>query len=247
MELTMKSKLTVIVLWFCFGLFSCFIANAQISDVPSKPTITEKNQSQKFKNNHDFAYMPVIDSLLRNKQRVKKFESESDSLVMRNIKTRETSAIDTFFNNNGIRRFFQILAVLFIAFIIYRLFLKNTVFTRRKASYTSIENENTEVVLEEREKYDSLIHEAEQNDNYNLAIKYFYLKSLKILSDRGFIRFSPDKTNVEYVKEMRQNRPDLLFKNLTRNYEYAWYGQFAITPRSYQNIKSEFVNFIKKA
>ncbi len=57
--------------------------------------------------------------------------------------------------------------------------------------------------LNEISAYDYLVAEAENNNEYNLATRYLFLKTLKNLSDNGFIHFTSEKTNKEYLKEMR--------------------------------------------
>ncbi len=61
-----------------------------------------------------------------------------------------------------------------------------------------------------------LITEAENKDEFNLATRYLFLKTLKNLADRGFINFTAEKTNKEYLKEMRQHNYYDKFRELTR-------------------------------
>src|SRR5665647_1632392 len=110
------------------------------------------------------------------------------------------------------------------------------------------ENEDEDFLsgLDESSKYDSLIHEAESKNDFNLSTRFWYLKTLKNLSDKELIYFSPDKTNKEYVQEMASNIHQKLFASLTRNYEYVWYGKFIIDKIKYEQLKSEFILFNKK-
>ena len=91
-----------------------------------------------------------------------------------------------------------------------------------------------------------MITEAENSKQFNLATRYLFLKTLKNLSDREYINFAAEKTNKEYLKEMERNNYFSKFRELTRNYEYIWYGQFVIENEEYQKLKENFDSFNKK-
>jgi hypothetical protein len=73
-----------------------------------------------------------------------------------------------------------------------------------------------------------------------------YLQSLKKLSDKELILFSPDKTNNNYISELSGRDYQNDFYLLTHNYEYIWYGKFLIDVANYQQLKSQFISFNKK-
>ena len=49
----------------------------------------------------------------------------------------------------------------------------------------------------------ALISEAESNNNYRLAIRYYYLWLLKGLSEKEIIDYDPEKTNSDYQYEIK--------------------------------------------
>ena len=123
---------------------------------------------------------------------------------------------------------------------------KNGIFGRRKNKLLS-ENEVESVEdLQDVSEYDALISDAETKQNYNLAIRYLFLKTLKSLSDRGFVSFTIEKTNQEYLKEMGQNPHSKEFEDVIRNYEYVWYGKHRIFENQYLQLKELFYLFNKK-
>ena len=103
------------------------------------------------------------------------------------------------------------------------------------------EEQNEE--LKSTSAYDQYINEAEQMANYNQAIRYWYLKSLKNLKDKALIHYTPEKTNQEYISELKDSIYLDQFRNLTRNYEYVWYGEFLLQKELYLKIKDSFVVF----
>ena len=87
------------------------------------------------------------------------------------------------------------------------------------------------------------ITEAIAQKDYRLAVRLYYLKALKELSDRKMIDWRINKTNRSYVYELNSPtlRPD--FEYITRQFEYAWYGDFPVDEEQFLNIKSQFLTF----
>ncbi len=86
-----------------------------------------------------------------------------------------------------------------------------------------------------------LINQALQNNNYRLAIRYYYLFVLKKLSDLEFIQWESQKTNTDYIKELKDTELTHQFKRITRLYDYIWYGSFEVNEKSYQQAEKEFL------
>ena len=87
------------------------------------------------------------------------------------------------------------------------------------------------------------IAEAINQKNYRLAIRLYYLKALKELTDREMIDWRINKTNRSYVYELNSPtlRPD--FERITLQFEYAWYGDFPVDETQFLNIKNQFLTF----
>ena len=91
--------------------------------------------------------------------------------------------------------------------------------------------------------FDRLINEAAGERNYRLAIRLWYLKTLKNLSGKDCIKWRPGKTNYEYVAELVQTRYEASFRRLTHDFEYSWYGETAVTTGEYETLKRQFMDF----
>ena len=87
------------------------------------------------------------------------------------------------------------------------------------------------------------IAEAITQKNYRLAVRLYYLKALKELTDREMIDWRINKTNRSYVYELNSPtlRPD--FEQITLQFEYAWYGDFPVDEEQFTNIKNQFLTF----
>lgn len=94
--------------------------------------------------------------------------------------------------------------------------------------------------------FEALLKEALQGKNFNLAVRYWYLILLRKLDQKKMITYKPGKTNFEYISELGSKDLQPLFRTATRNYEYAWYGQFTLDESTYNEIASSYRNLTDK-
>ena len=81
--------------------------------------------------------------------------------------------------------------------------------------------------------------EAEAAGNWRLAVRLGYLQLLKTLADGGQIQWQPDKTNHAYLAELPAAGPLRgAFREATRQFEYVWYGELALTAPLYAQIRA---------
>lgn len=92
-------------------------------------------------------------------------------------------------------------------------------------------------------QYDREIQKAVDAKNYRLAVRLWYLKTLRELSDRNIIDYQHGKTNSHYVNSLYGSRHYKDFFRLTRNFEYTWYGQFNLSAEGYEMMRTDFTNF----
>lgn len=95
--------------------------------------------------------------------------------------------------------------------------------------------------------FDVEIENAVAKHNYRFAVRLLYLKCLKQLSDSGLIEWKIDKTNYAYINELKDAGRKETFSQLTRQFEYVWYGEFMIDGNVYNAINQSFQNFNKRA
>jgi hypothetical protein len=74
--------------------------------------------------------------------------------------------------------------------------------------------------------FDKLIENACKSKNYRLAVRFFYLKMLKLLSERQIIEYKYQKTNHEYYYEIKNEKLRNLFKDVSFVFDYCWYGEY---------------------
>lgn len=81
--------------------------------------------------------------------------------------------------------------------------------------------------------------------NYRLAVRLFYLSSLKKLNDQKLVDWQPEKTNQTYINELSDADKKQSFQLLTSQFEYIWYGEFFIGEEDFNTIRVGFERFNK--
>jgi hypothetical protein len=93
--------------------------------------------------------------------------------------------------------------------------------------------------------FKSLIEEAEKNNNYRLAIRYYYLWLLKSLTENEIIEYDVEKTNSDYKNEITSKNIKEEFSYTSYLYNYIWYGEFNVDETQFNKAKHAFINFLK--
>lgn len=94
--------------------------------------------------------------------------------------------------------------------------------------------------------FETELQKAIQAGNHRLAVRLLYLNCLKKLSDYQLIDWQPAKTNANYINELSNTPLKDEFRQLTRQFEYVWYGDFGINQRHFTNLHEAFQQFDKE-
>ena len=95
------------------------------------------------------------------------------------------------------------------------------------------------------EDIQELIKKALANENYRLAIRYYYLYILQLLSERELIDWQQQKTNDDYMVELSDSSFKNDFGKATLLYDYVWYGEFELNHERYQKAELVFASLKK--
>ena len=108
------------------------------------------------------------------------------------------------------------------------------------------ETEGGKVFLSEEEEIvkssdiSELIQKAVAEENYRLAIRYYFLLTLQQLTRKELIDYKFSKTDEEYLREIKQEPLQQQFRQLTRIYDFIWYGNFEASKEQFLRSKREF-------
>ncbi len=92
---------------------------------------------------------------------------------------------------------------------------------------------------------DALIEEAIQKQNYRLAVRWCFLKSLQWLNKQNKIVWQPAKTNVDYQQELKDKTLKAEFTSLSYVFEYVWYGETDCNEKLCTDYKTRVEKFIQ--
>jgi hypothetical protein len=99
--------------------------------------------------------------------------------------------------------------------------------------------------LVKNEDLPTLIKEAVKNANYRLAVRYYYLNELKKLDELQLIDYEYQKTNKDYSEEISDASIKKHFSEITKLYEFIWYGSFGVSEKDYQLVERGFLRMEK--
>ncbi len=132
----------------------------------------------------------------------------------------------------------------FAVYFIIRLLNKesaNTIVGRSKNRPVSVSIEDTHI---EELDLETLIKESINSGNYRQAIRYMYLETLKLLSSTGRIDWDQQKTNGDYLREIKNPATKEKFKRISYLYDHIWYGEFDLDAQGFEDARGQF-NSIK--
>ncbi|MUU77562.1 hypothetical protein [Winogradskyella endarachnes] len=132
-----------------------------------------------------------------------------------------------------------------ILYLLIKFLLENPINSVFKTETAAIEGFNYVEENIEQIDFDLLISKALKEQNYRLATRYLYLKSLKSLANKKVIEWHYEKTNTDYLNEIKDNQLKTLFKRVSYIYDYVWYGEFPINEASFNKNKADFNQLIK--
>lgn len=142
--------------------------------------------------------------------------------------------------------FFAIFGIVLIALINQILGGNMTTAFSRKKSGQSINLNIAESNLS-RVDYDRLLKEALSQNNYHDAVRILYLKALQQLNESELIAWKPDKTNHDYLRELKAHPTRSSFSRLTYYYEYVEYGDFEIEKTGFEKVQQIYHQFQDQA
>ena len=145
--------------------------------------------------------------------------------------------------------FLRIGAILISALVLYFLVRyliskEGNFFFSKKNRKIPLESSDIEEDIHEI-NFPQRIAESERSGDFRMATRWLFLSFLKKLSDRNIITWHPEKTNGDYIREIKNPGTAEQFRQLALIFDHVWYGTFDITRQDYQYFKKKFesVNF----
>ena len=106
--------------------------------------------------------------------------------------------------------------------------------------------ETLDLISEENiEDFDleQLLSNALNNNDYRLATRFHYLLVLKKLSELKLIKLDKNKTNSDYLFEIKNENSRDQFSKISYIYNHVWYGEFPLSPNQFDQVATIFQQF----
>jgi len=164
-------------------------------------------------------------------------------------KERENSSNSTF---PLLAQLFQFLIIALgiglIVFILVKVLSADSLFAKKDKNISGktaiYDLEEIEENLLETE-LDGSIQKAIQDGNYALAIRLYYLSIIRELTLAKALDWKKDKTNFQYLRELKNHPLKDSFKNATNVFERIWYGEEEIPAERFRAIAPDFERLLK--
>lgn len=117
---------------------------------------------------------------------------------------------------------------------------------KKKIRYDTVEEILEDPDDIENNDFPRLIQKAKSENNFRLAIRYYHLWVLQLLSDRNLIKWNRDKTDHDYYNELNTKPIQKYFSQNIYIYDYIWYGNFELNPDEFQLAESIFKRTLNK-
>lgn len=129
-----------------------------------------------------------------------------------------------------------------LAFLIFNILKGENIFKRKAKKITKTTSFDLEKIEENihESDLDKFIKQAESEENYNLAIRLYYLAIIKELSLSKLIKWKKNKTNRSYLNELGSSPFRAGFKKATTIFERVWYGDGLLDQKDYLVLKPQF-------
>ena len=127
--------------------------------------------------------------------------------------------------------------------IIYFLFI-NSNYKKNGPKYVPIDIDDTAPADIPKTELERLLEEALNEKNYRKAVRVYYLFILKDLSEKQWISWEKQKTNMHYVHEMQGKKEAKDFSNAVTYFEFIWYGKRHITEVQFKSVQPSFITLL---
>lgn len=210
-----------------------------------RATSSDSGRHEEAATRHDtVTFRSVPDSVLDREKKEKEFAYANDPAYWTPEKKDDTGShsLEGLLSSRWFEYAMYMLLAAILGYALYKIIAENNLrfFYRKGASAAT--SPQQEPGLEEEDLDEGLTRAMTAGD-HRLAIRYCYLKTLRLLDTAGLIGYHPQTTNEEYIAQLHPLPQGESFRFLTRAYERIWYGDFAITGQQFERLLQSFRDF----
>jgi hypothetical protein len=140
-----------------------------------------------------------------------------------------------------------ILKLIFLALVLFFLFIVITKTRIYRIFYSDQEVDAPEFKISktdfENEDLDELIRKFVAEEQFRQAVRVLYLKVISLLRAKEYIHFSKEKTNIDYLHDLKNDELKTRFYAITSIYNHVWYGDAEIAEEQFEKFEERFQSF----
>jgi hypothetical protein len=195
-------------------------------------------------------FRKVADSISARLKKQKDFEYANDpeywvrkSLQVSDNYISPWQRLAAFFARPAVRGFIYLLLFGLAIFLIIKVILVNNLYIFKSSPKKKKVNPNGDEAALMEENLDELISDALVRNDQRAAVRFHYLKTLKLLDKKGWISFHPQATNQSYRSQVNNYAKGKEFGFLSTAYEHVWYGNFQLNNDQFDIVMHSFNHF----
>ncbi len=233
----------------------------QIAPVLERQAAANKKPSLPLKEDKDSDIAVVsFNAKFKDKYNSKDFdyeETQATNTIWNRFKNWLGNALRDFFNmfdvdyetESRLTIFYRIISVFAIGLLVFyiiRAFIQKDAYWLFKKRAKKVE-----ITVDDVEKnlttvhFPTLLAKTIGESHFRLAIRYYYLWLLQSLQESGQIQWHIEKTNSDYVAEIKDEKTREDFQYLSYIYNNIWYGEHEITEAEFSQAKRSFETTLK--
>ena len=192
----------------------------------------------------------------------------TDAAFIYEFKTPEKNAWDRFkeWLSNFLKNIFEftdgksannfvdiLLRTIAIGIVIFVIYLIAKAIMNKEGQWIFGKNSDRKIInYDEIEKnlhlvdFEKLIQKSLESGENRLTIRYYYLWLLKKMSNNQIIEWDVEKTNSDYLYEIKNEVQKEDFAYLSYLYNNIWYGEFELDENTFAKARNAFEKSIKK-
>ncbi|MFM9985238.1 MAG: DUF4129 domain-containing protein [Flavobacteriales bacterium] len=143
--------------------------------------------------------------------------------------------------SSSMAKFIGIMLLLVILIVVVYFFMQGT--KSNKDSKVQLAFDAMPDVLEdlpEETDLERFLRMSLEAGDYKTAIRILYIMIIQRMHERNWIIWKKDKTNRDYLNEVRSRKSYGQFRDITLVYEIVWYGDNEISGTEFHALKSLF-------
>lgn len=205
---------------------------------PVEATAPSTAQWQKWESDKAINYKDRVeyDAIQKKKELEKDKESANQLQMLQNI--------FNFLSSTTGKVIMGSILLLIAGFVVYKILAGKNLFRKAGAKVkneTAPQSDTTDDL--HANDWERKMAAAYAEGDSRLAIRYGYLRVLQLLQEGNLINYRQDLPNIHYLRELKEAAVKDTFQQMSREYEWAWYGNYAVSPAAY----AQYLNLLQTA